>query len=245
MALLVILGALGAWLLSAASAYAADEPVVTFAVIGNPPAVCGSRPNVSTLAVTTGAGIVVVNDTGLAAQVAVGGVPVLAVPEGGGALLVLEAGQHEVRLAPECAKVNSGVPLVVTVAAPGTPSPTSGPPSPSGSPSPDARTDPSGPAGPAGAAGGTSAAGSAGSQDDGDPGGSSSAGASADVLVADGASSTSRTSTRSTGVVSVTPIDFDAALVNSKEVRLVGAIAVICVLGVTAAIIRSIVRLIA
>jgi hypothetical protein len=63
------------------------------------------------------------------------------------------------------------------------------------------------------------------------------------VLVAEGSSSSSGSSARSTGVLSVTPIDFDVPLMNSKEVRLVGAIAAICVLGVTAAIIRSIVRL--
>jgi hypothetical protein len=243
---------MAAWLLVGPLAFAAQEPIptVSFVVVGNPPGVCGSRPTVSSLALPQGTSVVLANDTGLPAQVTVGGTPVLGVPAGDGAVLVLASGQHDVRVVPSCTTPLSAAPLVVNVTGSGPPSAPPGPPAslpgsnPPGSqeshpPGSNPSTSPG--ASPPARAGGGSA----------EPGASGVAGGTVpasvdgttgtDLAVVGSAAATARVP--GPQVLSVTPIDLDASLVDPKGVRLVAAIATICVLGVTAAIIRSIVRL--
>jgi hypothetical protein len=201
-----------------------DPPTVTFAPLG----ACSSRPDVTGLEVPQATPVLLVNDTGSDATVMVGSVPALddPVPDGGGVLLTLAPGQHEVRMARGCGNAQP-VTVLVTSPAPGSPSPpTSASPAPAGTSGsqPDGVGPGSGPStGPL-------------------PGGSPAVVPLATTVVVGTPGSTSLGGYDGPAVVMAARVDPTGAG-NPKAVRLLAAIATICVLGVTAAIIRSIVRL--
>lgn len=249
----------GAALVAGGGAWAAgEEPTVTFAR-GFPPRACSSAPSVTSVSVPEGTGIVVANATGRDGSVHVGGASVLPVADGTGVLLVLAVGQHEVRLVLECHTYNQAGPLAVTVTGEAPP-----PPPPPAESAPDSApasttsaappsTSPNLPAAP-------TAAGAGGAQTSTRPGSAGSGGGRAPATTAGEPSTGSAATPAGTtsaaapmpgatvpgpmaaGVISATPV----ALVDpghSKGLRLLAAVATICVLGVTAAIIRAIVRL--
>lgn len=242
--LIVVLGFAVAWLVADPLAYA-DEPAaptVTFTSNGAPPVTCHTRPDVRSLTVPEGTAILIANHTEVRAAVTVGGVTVLTVNDGEGALLTLAPGQHEVLVLPECRSTgnNRSVAVTVTAAPPTTTAPAPDTPpatptitgsSPGGTPvrssTPPGATPTTPGSGPATtdvpanwippSPGSTPSTGAVTS-------GPSSAPARADVVRAD-----------------IVALEDGAG--NPKGVRLLAAIATICVLGVTAAVIRSIVRL--
>ncbi len=243
-------------------AWAAEptSPTVTFTATGVVPLSCGSRPDVSSLTVPEGTTFIVANDIGTGAWLRVGAEPVLELPSGSGVLLALSAGQHEVRLAPNCVITNldraQAVTVTVTAAAPESPSPSASPPAaPASAPppsAPPASGQPQSPDQP---------------QSSGQPSGAPSTPpgsgidipAGATVTPTQGLGGTATASNGSPGLVASPPADggtmalgrpavitateVDLGGRNPKDVRLLAIIATICVLGVTAAVIRSIVRL--
>lgn len=213
-------------------AHAADPPTATFTAIGLAPVACGSRPDVDDLAVSEGTAVVIANHTGVPAKVVVAGQTVLTIDSGTAGSLTLAAGSHQVTLVPQCVVVAHTFPLAVTV-------------TPASSPPPESPVEDPPPAlGPA-APGGSTGEGEAGREGpapkrapsggvpltSADPG-SPSASASPSRRPAPGPSS----------VVQAEAIPWTKPE-DPKGVRLLAVIATICVLGVTAAIIRSIVRL--
>jgi len=225
---------LGAMLIAGAVVATAEDvvaPTVTFTATGVPPLHCGSRPNVSSLTVSEGTPILLENQIGETAWVRVDQEAVMEVADGGGALLTLTLGQHDVRLVPGCL-IGGGTAKSVAVTvtpAPATGASTTEEPTPSAGPDggptnapapfpPGAVSQPTGTAGPAG---------------------------SPAVLPVASEAALDPIATHEPARSAV--IDASAVQLRdagtSKGVRLLGIIAAICVLGVTAAIIRSIVRL--
>jgi hypothetical protein len=228
---------LGLWVALVPLVAAADPvaPTVTFTSTGVPPVSCGSQPNVTSLALPEGTAFLVENRIGESAWVRVGDEAVLEVADGAGALLTLAVGQHDVRMVPSCLVTGEGraQKVVVTVspatAASGDPSASSAP---GATPTPDV---PSGeptatgsepvasvPAGPIG----TPAVVPAGTE----------------VVVDPGAPPATLPPLGHSEVLAATAVQLPGGG-NPKGVRLLAIVAAICVLGVTAAIIRSIVRL--
>jgi hypothetical protein len=227
-------------------ARATEPPTVTFTSSGLVPVACGSSPDVSTLSVVEGTPIVVVNHSGVSGRVEVGGAAVLTLADGEAGTLTLTLGSHNVVLVPQCVLVVSVTALVVTVTKSPQPDPTQ-PSTPSGSPTeetlpptsgPEFSNDPTATADP-----------TIGPRPKRMPAGVPVAGEDqvmSAAITSASATSASPTSASSppapSGVVQAEAIPWTKPE-DSKGVRLLAVIAVICVLGVTAAIIRSIVRL--
>jgi hypothetical protein len=246
----LVVGGVVAWLLVGGLAHAADSPTVTFTAIGAPPLACGARPDVNSVSVSEGTAVVVANHTGVPARVVVAGQTVLTVDHGAAGLLTLAAGSYSVELVPQCVVVANLFPLTVTVASasspppepssPGPPESASPPPGGSESDDPPPVLGPAAPGSPTSGDGGSSAGRAAGAPPKRTPSGT--------PLPAEPASPTgpATASTRPapgpTGVVQAEAIPWTKPE-DPKGVRLLAVIAAICVLGVTAAIIRSIVRL--
>ena len=240
--LIVVLSFAVASLFAGPWAYADESaaPTVTFTSNGAPPVTCHARPDVHSLTVPEGTAILIANHTEVRAAVIVGGATVLTVNDGEGALLTLAPGQHEVSVQPECRVTTAARSLAVTVTAvpPAQPTAPTVPPTVTGSGSGGTPVRSSTP--PATTAT-TSATG----------------GAPATTDVPANWTSPSPGSTPSAGAPTLGPssappwpdvVRADVVALpdgagNSKGVRLLAAIATICVLGVTAAVIRSIVRL--
>jgi hypothetical protein len=210
-----------------------DTPTVTFE--NGPGRSCASAPEVTSLSVPVGTAVVVANAIQRDATVYVAGESIIAVASGSGALLNLAAGQHDVRLVPVCLAYADAEPLIITV----TESlPESSPPPDSG-PTEAAVTAPP----PAPAPRPTTARPPLATTAPGD-------GTASTVVPAAASASPDAQATRvststpadRTGVLAAGPVDLDGTY-HSKGVRLLAVVATICVLGVTAAIIRSIVRL--
>jgi hypothetical protein len=208
---------LGPGLLVAAAVADTEAPTVIFSSTGVPPVSCGSRPNVTSLSVPEGTPIVIENQVGVGGWVHVGDEPVIEIADTASVLLTLAAGQHDVLVVPACLVVGNGAvkPVAVTV----TGGPTSSDPPATGPPATTGVTP--------------SAAVPSGS------GGASPAVIPARTAVGQ-PSATASGGPDSAAVLAVRQVERDA---NPKGVRLLAAVATICVLGVTAAIIRSIVRL--
>lgn len=202
-----------------------EAPTVSFGATEDG---CGSRPEVSHLAVPGGTPVLLVNGTPGPVTVQVDGaiVPGQPVAAGEGVALTLDSGQHQVKLAPACGLTE---PLTVLVAAAAVAVPTTLPPS------PVARTAEPSPPPSAGTTRPSTTVSSVPTD----------RGTGMLAPVADvGAVGPTGTAARPVvpGVLGVSTVGL-ASGSNPKGVRLLAAIATICVLGVTAAIIRAIVRL--
>jgi hypothetical protein len=229
-----------------------EGPTVNFTATGAAPLACGSRPNVSSLRVKTGTKIIFANLTDTAAALIVGGAPVVALEPGMGAVVNLKQGQHEVSLTPQCLVVTGVEAVVVSVlsgsemgepdlsdstAPPGilvAPGGGSAPPNTGGSvPVPGASG-----AGPSAATSvGTSVGSSVGSSVG--PRGTPTLTASA-LPVANPRADDSGDQPMESAVIDVKSIPLGDPR-DPKGGRLLAVIAAICVIGVTAAIIRAIV----
>jgi len=203
---------------------------------------CGTVPSVGGLTVPADTPVQFLNRTGSDATLVVGGQDE-PVPKGAGVELTIAVGQYEVRLVKACGTVAVSQPVAVTVVAVA-PSPTPAPTT-----SAPAATVPAGSAPPT--AGQEGAVGvptghptTAATRAVASP--APMVGASIDPAATP--APTPGTSRPAAGndwspVLAATPVGLDETGRNSKEVRLLAVVATICVLGVTAAIIRSIVRL--
>jgi hypothetical protein len=227
-----VAGALLVGLLWGVSAAHAGSHTVTFR--GGPlaPVLCPSAPEPPSLDIVEGAWVNVVNQTGAAATLEVDGVPSQTIAQGGGLSVMLPVGIHDLRLIPHCPTRGKLRPVVVEVAALGLPAPSSGPgstaPASSGDPSTDRQGRLDVPGSHAGGDGPRVSPITDGS--DGSAGGSPSVSpvprsgpghepVQADFLV----------------VPYTVPVTEDP-----RGQRLLTVIAIICVFGVTAAIIRAI-----
>jgi hypothetical protein len=228
----------------------AEGPTVSFAATGAVPFACGSHPNVSSLQVKVGTKIVFANRTDTTATLTVGGEKVADLDPGTGAVVKLRQGQHEVRLSPQCVVVIGTDAVVVSVltgvdlhASPtGDPTPPEEPailaePGSSGGSSGGASIPP----GVSGAPDRTSGSGPSPSSGTsrGAPGGpgtpATTVTASAHPVAAD-----SGDGPMESVVIDVQRIPLGDPR-DPKDGRLLAVIAAICVIGVTAAIIRAIV----
>jgi hypothetical protein len=242
----LIVGGVAAWLLVGRPAYAADSPTVTFTAPSLLGLACGSRPDVGSVSVSEGASVVIANQAGMTARVVVAGQTVLTLDNGAVGRLTLAPGRHDVLLIPQCLLVVGTSPLTVTVtpaavgSGPAESEPAgSGDEPASGSDAPPPAGGPAAPTDPV-TADGVAAGPRSGPRPKRAPDGTP-------LPVSSGVPSASTTATapplsRPTGVVEAEAIPWTKP-VDPKGVRLLAAIAAICVLGVTAAIIRSIVRL--
>ena len=244
--------ALGPWAYAATSA--PEVPTIRFTATGTVPLVCGSRPDVTTLVIKHGTRVIIANGTGVTATVDIGRRRVLTLADGSGALVRLRRGQYDLQMIPNCVVVSETEKAVVNVLTAaqmidlGAPTAT---PTVAGEPG-----------GSEGEQGGTDEPDvTAAVETSSDP-------ASTDGSSAVPAGSVTRTATEQTGtttgpavvaidrtappVLEGRPNPDDIAVIevdaiqrdepsDTKGLRLVGAIATICVLGVTAAIIRAIV----
>jgi len=234
----LIVGGVVAGLLVGGLAHAADPPTVTFSGGDLLGLACGSRPDVDSVSVSEGTAVTVANDTGATARVVVSGQTVLTLEDGAAGALTLAAGSHQVVLVPQCLLVTLTAPLTVTVTpapAPPSPSPESSPPS----------EDP--PTALAPAAPGESTSGEDGVVVGGRapapkrmPGGTPVPSVAGSPSASAGTSSWPTSGRSEVAQAEVVPWSKPE---DPKGVRLLAVIAAICVLGVTAAIIRSIVRL--
>jgi hypothetical protein len=94
---------------------ASEIPTITFTATGTAPVVCGTRPNVTSLLIRHGTRIIVANRTGVTASVDVGRSRLVTVPDGSGARIRLRPGQHELWMIPDCAVVSETEKAVVNV----------------------------------------------------------------------------------------------------------------------------------
>jgi hypothetical protein len=224
--LLAALGGLfGAGLGTLAWAVEQDPPTVTFGSVG----ACSTRPDVTSIEVIEGTSVQFVNDTGSDASAMVGSLPVLdePLPHGGAVVLTLAPGQHEVRMDRGCGNAQPVTVLVTPAAVPSLSPTASTVPSPEAHASPGALPTP--PPAPSGSTG---------------PAPRASPRASSVITVVRGGVEPVPSSLAGYAgpVVAATRVEPPGAG-NPKAVRLLAAVATICVLGVTAAVIRSIVRL--
>jgi len=225
-----------------AASTAPEIPTITFTATGTPPVVCGARPNVSNLLIRHGTRIIIANRTGVTASVEVGRSRVVTLPDGSGVRIRLRLGQHELWMIPDCVVVPETDKAVVNVL--------------STSDLRDLGSDP--PPSDEGRDSGVTVESTSES---------SSSGVSDDSTTAVEPPATTKTEPDATTAPAGSGVDAptsppvlqgrpDAADVDAvidmeairlddpgdpKGLRLLGAIATICVLGVTAAIIRAIV----
>jgi hypothetical protein len=240
---MVIVGAL------ASVAGETPAPTVTFTATGVPPLSCGSTPNVGSLNVPEGTGILLENRIGVSAWVRVGSEDededqqVIEVPDGTGALLVLAVGQYAVGMVPECLHSGQAKPVTVTVTRAQSGN-SAQPANSTQAPTPDAVITPDSAM--------TSPAPSTRASSIGSPADSSAepvgSGGVPEVVPVGAQIHTQTPAPNSSrapfgrAVIEVSPVELQGAG-NPKGVRLLAIVAAICVLGVTTAIIRSIVRL--
>ena len=205
-------------------AWAAPElPTVVFSATGTAPGTCGSRPNVTSLTVRTGSTFMIANMTGVTATVDVGRRRLIELLPGTGAVVRMSHGPHDLQLIPDCAARSEAVVAVVNVVTPGemTGRATS-------AASPDLDESAVG-LGPSSMVASNPQRSTATAPTDQKP----AAAATAEPGGGEDESLGAK-------VVRVETLPFRPGD-NSKSVRLLAAIATICALGVTAAIIRAIV----
>jgi hypothetical protein len=194
----------------------ATPATITFRGTGTPPLVCGSQPDITSLHLTRGQTIILTNSTGVAASIDVGGKTPRTVAPSSGISVKLAVGEHALRMVPACLLVGEvGQALVVVTPGPVVVEPTTVEPSAGGASSGPPAGEPvptAGPMTPGSAVGPTSS--HLAPSADPDPTGE------CDPEVAT--------------VAADQPPD-------QRGVRLLAVIAAICVLGVTAGIIRAIV----
>jgi hypothetical protein len=225
----------GAAVLSFASNAAAAEPPTVEFMNPGPPSSCGSRPKVSSMSLPLGTPVVIVNNLNHDATLLVGAAEVLQISDGGAAELTLAPGQHDVWLVPDCVADRPIISLTVTITAPpesagsstGT-SEAAPPPPPAGTSSAPRSTAPHRPRTSSATSDGVLVPASTVPDATNQP--------SADAAARPTAS------TWEDAVISARPVALTGEG-RSKGLMLLAAVATICVLGVTAAIIRSIVRL--
>jgi hypothetical protein len=230
-----------------AATAAPEFPTITFTSTGTAPIVCGTRPNVTNLLIRHGTRIIIANRTGVSTTIDVGRRRVLEVPDGSGVRVRLSRGQHELRMIPDCVVAGEAEMAVVNVltweqmrdlASPeATPTPKS-----DGGGSGvtvEATTDPGSPPGPAESGVVASPAPTA------DPAGPTSDEDANTVVESsddppDPLILGAQQAPAGTEIVEIEAFQLDDRG-DPKGLRLLAAIATICVLGVTAAIIRAIV----
>jgi hypothetical protein len=219
----------GCLLLTLAPAATGADPAtavtITFTGTGSAPLVCGSRPDVAFFSLTRGQVIILTNLTGAEATIDVGGKTPRTVASGSGISVKLAVGEHILRMVPKCLLLGEVGQAVVMVVAgpPDAPTPVGPPPGGAG-PSNRALGSP-GPTGPASGPSGTAEAGTLLS---------ASIAGTADPTAGPGVPSAPGGGGRPTSVPVEPPSD-------ERGIRLLAIIAAICVLGVTAGIIRAIV----
>ena len=238
-----------------AASTAPEIPTITFTATGTPPVVCGTRPNVTNLLIRHGTRVIIANRTGVTATVDVGRRRLIELPDGSGARVRLRLGQHELEMIPNCVVVSETETAVVDVltaselrelgsAAPtalpdvagsdlGATIESTGEPSPSASATSDASTT------------GVQGAATTGVEPPATtPTGPDATDAPAGSTV-DAPTSPPVLQGRPEAADADAVIDIEAVRLDDpgdpKGLRLLGAIATICVLGVSAAIIRAIV----
>jgi hypothetical protein len=223
-----------------------EGPTVNFTATGAVPLACGSHPNVSSLQVKAGTRIVFANLIDTTAALTVGGEKVTDLGPGTGAVVRLEQGQHEVRLLPQCVVVTRTDAVVVSVLAGSdgheSASRTGDPTTPEEPPAVPAQPRSSGgasvPAAVSAAPSGTSGPGPSSGTSLGAPGGP---GAPATTVTAPThPAAGSADAPLESAVIDVQRIRLGNPR-DPKGGRLLAVIAAICVIGVTAAIIRAIV----
>jgi hypothetical protein len=228
---------LGLGTLATAAAAAAGSDTLTVTFRADPNAQCGTAPDVGGLTVPEGTPVQFLNRTGHDGSLVVGGEDEH-LPRNTALQLTIAVGQYDVRLVEDCGSVAISQPVTLTV---GGAAPTSASSTTTSAP---VTTVPAG----------SRSSPPAGQQNAnvvvvGQPTGSPAAGSPAPAVgVIDPTATHSGTASRSTGpnsspVLAATAIPLDGPERNPKDVRLLALVATICVLGVTAAIIRSIVRL--
>jgi hypothetical protein len=220
--------------LAYAAANAPEVPTISFTATGAPPVVCGTRPNVTNLVIKHGTRVIIANRTGVAATLDIGRRRLLELPDGTGARVRLMRGQHDLRMIPQCAVVSDSEKAAVSVmtasqmrdlltprAAP------DGGQNPPDEPDVTIEVETS-------STGGAATFASPGSSSD------ISAAQQPERTVAPSPALDGREETADIAIIEgdVFPLDEQS---DPKGLRLVGAIATICVLGVSAAIIRAIV----
>ena len=228
-----------------------DGPTVSFAATGAVPLACGSHPNVSSLQVKVGTKIIFANLTSTAAALTVAGEKVADLDPGTGAVVKLKQGQHEVRLSPQCMVVTGTDPLVVSVITGSDMHESSGPippeeppailaePGPAGSPSATSGSSSASSGATSVPVGASAAPGSSSGTAGATPGGPG-APATAVTASAHPVADDSGGGPMESVVIDVQRIPLGDPR-DPKGGRLLAVIAAICVIGVTAAIIRAIV----
>jgi hypothetical protein len=230
------LGGIGLFVTAAAASSAGSSfLVIRFQAVSG--ASCATAPDQSSLTVSAGTRVVFFNQTGHDGAVVVGD-QTEQVDDFSAVGLTIAVGQYNVRLVDDCGSAAVSQPVALTVAAAGPSSTPTGAGAPVTGASPET-TALTGSAAPTDGQGGADGSGTAGPTSAGGVPPRAQAVVSASpmptpssVPVAD-----------PTPVLAVTPVGLDGAGGNPKDVRLLAVVAAICVLGVTAAIIRSIVRL--
>jgi hypothetical protein len=227
---LAVAATTGSLILLAGPAGAAQPtPVtITFTGTGTAPLACGSRPDVDSLVVARGQPLVLANLTGAEATIDVGATTPLTVASGDGISVKLRQGVHLLRMVPNCVIVGEvGQTSVEVVAAPPI-----GPP-PGGSVGGPANDEPPVPRDQALSGADASVGPSRGDAPPGAEGQATTSGPTAADSVGAGVDPQA-------GPVEATSVVIDPTS-NEKLARLLAIIAAICVLGVTAGIIRAIV----
>jgi hypothetical protein len=227
--------------------FAADGQVtITFSGTGPEPLVCTSYPEPASVSIKVGTAVAVENRTGVSAEVDIGTADPVPLADGEGLTLKLKKGTHELRLVPSCLVVQAGA-ATVNVAdgsderEPGTnpaaeePDPTRAPPA--TTPATDGRASTTSGAAPTTTApvGGPASGGGA-------SGSGSGTGADRPVVAAAPEAVPADAPALEGGPVleQVGPYPLPRRDNDDRGKQLLGVIAAICVLGVTAGIIRAI-----
>jgi hypothetical protein len=115
LALVIVAPALviGPWAYAASTA--SEIPTITFTATGTPPVVCGTRPNVTNLLIRHGTRIIIANRSGVTATIDVGRRRLIELPDGSGARVRLRLGQHELQMIPNCVMVSETETAAVNV----------------------------------------------------------------------------------------------------------------------------------
>jgi hypothetical protein len=105
----------GAAAAAAAAQAGPNDPTVTFQGSGTPPLACGSIPDQPALTILVGTKVVVANQTGASATVMIGTVAGTTLEHGEATRVRLKKGQHTLTLVPDCAVVTTVGSSVITV----------------------------------------------------------------------------------------------------------------------------------
>ena len=234
-----------ALLAGARPGFAADEPAtIIFSGTGPEPLVCTSYPEPGSVYVKVGTAVAVENRTGVSAEVDIGTAVPVPLADGEGLTVKLKKGTHELRLLPSCLVVQAGAALVNV--ADGSDARELGPNPPAEEPEPTRAASPTTPATdpPAPTMSAASPTTSEPAAGTGGPASGSGSGTGADRPVVAGAPEAAPADAAGIegGPVleQVGPYPLPRRDNDDRGKQLLAVIAAICVLGVTAGIIRAI-----